>query len=101
MLLDTVFLEKNDNTAIHRVVLNACKVLWPMQKIYDKLELILSDQAQYMVKAIRELKGQFLMFPNLSHISCLAHASNLVAKKIEETNKDVNLYLVYCKKNIS
>ena len=51
-----------------------------------------------MVLAVNELKKNSLIFPNLNHVTCLAHALSRVADKISEDNVLVNNYLVECKK---
>lgn len=51
-----------------------------------------------MVLAIKELKLNSLVFPDVSHITCLAHCLNVVVSEIEKNNPLVNKYLVYVKK---
>jgi len=51
-----------------------------------------------MVKAMEEIKRNSLMFPNVNHITCLAHALNLVANEIQKQYHLVNKFLSDSKK---
>lgn len=46
-----------------------------------------------MVKAVAELKKNSLIFPNVQHVTCLAHALSLVAEQIRLKYALVNKYL--------
>lgn len=83
MLISSQELEATNNATVTQAIVNACTILWPDGIRFEKVFLLLSDQAAYMMKAGENLKA---MFPNLKHISCLAHALNLVAEKIRERN---------------
>ena len=98
MLLNVEFVERTDNQSIQKSVMNAMKILFPDQNIYPQLHLIVSDQAAYMIKAVKELKNMSLVFPNLKHITCLCHALNLVANEIQSVNTHINLWISDCKK---
>lgn len=78
--------------------METCKVLFPGTNVYDRLVLILSDQAKYMVKAMQEIKRNTLIFPNVCHVTCLAHALNVVASEIQKQFVLVNKYLAESKK---
>lgn len=53
----------------------------------DRLVLIISDAATYMVKAVRQMKTTR---PNLLHITCLAHLLHNCAIRIKSFYKDVD-----------
>ena len=98
MLLNVEFSESStDNIKIQEVVKNASKILWPGECDFHKLELIISDQAAYMIKAIEELKKKSISFPNIKHISCLCHAIHLVAGKIQNENSNLNKFMMNIK----
>lgn len=92
MLLLTDFLPETNNMTINQLIIKSLNLLWPKQLLYEKLHLVISDQASYMIKALSNLK-QAGMFPNLKHITCLAHALHRVAEKIREDNDEVNLFI--------
>ncbi|KAI1305878.1 hypothetical protein HDE_01070 [Halotydeus destructor] len=98
MLLHIDILAAANKETIIQTILEACKILWPTSQKYDKLELIVSDGAAYMRKAIRGLKANNLMFPNLKHITCILHGIILVVKDIEAQFPLVNQLLVDVKK---
>lgn len=52
--------------------------------------LIVTDQASYMLKCFASLKT---LFPNLHHISCLAHALHRVCDLIRTSNSLVDDFL--------
>jgi len=87
MLLTTKFLEQTNHSAVPQASNDSVNLLWPEGVPYDKVWLVLTDQAPYMIKAFRGLK---LLYPKLSHISCLIHALHLVCKEIRVKNSEVN-----------
>ena len=97
-LLNVEFTEKTDNKAIQDAIKHAAKILWPGECEFSKLHLILSDQASYMVLAIEELKRKSISFPNINHISCLAHAVHLVAGEIQAKYTLLNQFMCGIKK---
>uniref|UniRef100_A0A915IIW2 DUF659 domain-containing protein n=1 Tax=Romanomermis culicivorax TaxID=13658 RepID=A0A915IIW2_ROMCU len=72
-------LEKTNNSTVMGSIINACTTLWPGGIQYDKLLQVVSDQAGYMVLAMTNLKA---MFPNLHHVTCLAHSLHRVCESI-------------------
>ena len=98
MLVNVCFNDRNDNKTVQQAVVQTCQVLWPDKNVYDLLTLILSDQARYMLLAVSEIKKNSLMFPNVSHVTCLAHALSLVAKEIQKNYYLVDKYLADNKK---
>jgi len=95
MLLTTNFLEKTNNLTVSHAFINACSVLWSNNIQFDKVWLVVSDQASYMLKACENLK---LNFPSLNHITCLAHCLNRVCETIRNKFNDVNSLISNMKK---
>ena len=62
-------------------------VLWPDGAKNDRLLVLLSDAASYMIKASEALK---VFYPNLLHVTCFAHGVNRVAEQIRSMFPDVN-----------
>lgn len=88
-LLDLVHLESSpDSTLICRAINDSLRVLWPEKLHYNRVRLLVSDQAAYMLKAGRILKSG--LFTELLHITCLAHALHRVAEYSREKYPDVN-----------
>ena len=71
--------------------------IWPEKLQYDRIYLILSDKASYMIKAISCLKSSNL-FPNQHHVTCLAHAINRVCSVISDENSEINSLIILFKK---
>lgn len=98
MLLCTKILEKTNSTTVSREILEALNLLYSNEnEKYDRLLLIVSDQAPYMIKAISSLKP---LVTNLHHITCLAHALNRVCEKIRSENPELNSFISKFKKII-
>lgn len=51
------------------------------------MKLLLTDGAAYMVKCGKQLQ---IFYPNIVHVTCLAHALNLVAETIRSKYEEVN-----------
>jgi len=67
MLLLTTFVEKTNYLTISKAFVNACSILWENNIQNDKVLLVVTDQASYMLKACEHLK---INFQNLNHITC-------------------------------
>lgn len=80
-------LQATNNSTIARLVNDAMTLLWPSGIQYEKVILLVSDAAPYMLKAGRNL-GVF--YPNLLHVTCLAHALHRVAEAVRASSKNVN-----------
>lgn len=78
-LLNVCQLQTTDNVTVTQCVIDSLKLLWPIGIKYDRLLLFVTDAGSYMVKSGQTLKG---IFPNLIHITCLAHALHRVAETI-------------------
>lgn len=112
------FLVKPLNAITQKPFLVACKVLEIVngntiaQFVIDCLEnmwrdsyeskvgdvaVLCTDSVAYMLKAGRALKNYL---PNMIHVTCLAHALNLVAEKIRSQYSDIDELISNVKKNI-
>ena len=85
-LLSTIFLKKTNHITVTQGTITALNILWRTLK-YDKLYLLLTDQAPYMIKVGTKLKE---LFPNMLHITCLVHSLNLVCQTIKCRNMLTN-----------
>lgn len=60
----------------------------------DDVLVMVTDGARYMLKAGRKLKE---LYPNLVHVTCLAHAMHLVAETIRDKFSDLNNFIAWTK----
>lgn len=82
-------------TSIAQIVNDSLNILWPDQIFYDRVKLIVTDQASYMLKAGRSLK---LLYPDLLHITCLCHALHSVSEKVHSDYKSAKKFVEkFCK----
>ena len=78
---------------IQKIVMDTCGILWK-GNMYPHLKLIISDQAAYMIKAVKQLKKNISFHKsNLLHVSCVVHAIHLVCESIKKENVLVNTFL--------
>lgn len=83
----SAFIEKTDSSHVSQEFVRAINEL----KIeYNDVWLVVTDQAKYMVKCFRDLKG---LFPRMNHVSCLAHAMHRVCEHIREKHDLVDNFL--------
>jgi hypothetical protein len=94
MLVISKFVTVADHTTVMQCVNDACMLLWPNGIQYNKLLLIVSDQAKYMLKAMERLKNYF---PKLNHVSCLANALSLTCESIRGNCDNVNNFITLMK----
>ena len=60
----------------------------------ENFYLILSDSARYMMKSVRNLK---ILYPNLMHVTCFAHALHNCVFKIKKNYKNVDFLIASMK----
>uniref|UniRef100_UPI00358E2E52 transcription factor 19 isoform X1 n=1 Tax=Myxine glutinosa TaxID=7769 RepID=UPI00358E2E52 len=93
-LVQCMFLEKTNSGEIVRAVNDTLRYLWPDFKP-ECLKVLVSDAAAYMIKAGHALKE---LFPDLLHVTCVAHALHRVCETVREMFKDVNDLIATTKK---
>lgn len=69
------------------IFVNIAGILWPNGIQYHKVKLLLTDGAAYMIKTGTNLK---IFYSELVHVTCMAHALNLVCETIRSKYKNVN-----------
>jgi hypothetical protein len=72
--------------------------LWPSGGNNDKVLLLLSDAAPYMIMAGKTLN---VFFPNMIHVTCLAQMLQKIAEKVKELFPNVNTLVNNFKKKCS
>jgi len=89
-------LDKTNHSTVSRFINNSLKTLWPLGGHDEKVLLMLSDAAPYMVKTGDVLK---VFYPNIIHTTCLAHMLNRIAEKVREIYPNVNTLINNIKKS--
>ena len=89
-LVELSEVEKTDNVVINQLSNSSLMKIFGNNVPYNPVRLFLSDGASYMLKSARDLKH---MFPNLLHITCLAHGLNRVADYIRVNHTKVDHFL--------
>jgi len=93
-LLTCKKLPKTNHSTISRFINDNLKILWPAGGNDENLRF-LSDAAPYMVKTGDSLK---VFYPNIVHVTCVAHMLNRVAEKVRELFPNVNKLINNVKK---
>lgn len=71
--------------------------LWPDGSKCEKLLLLVTDAAPYMVKAGKNLQ---VFYPRMLHLTCLAHALHRVAEEVRSAYPTVNAIISATKKSL-
>jgi hypothetical protein len=95
LLLTIAQLEKTNNQTIASLFNSSMSLLWPGGVQHAKVLFFVSDGAPYMVKAGTALKT---FYPNMLHITCLAHALHRVAEIVRTKYKKVDKFVSSVKK---
>lgn len=80
-------LERTNNETIKDLIVNSLKNLFQNDNYHERVALLLTDGAAYMIKAGRTLNS---LFPNMTHVTCVAHGLNRVAETVRGLFDDVN-----------
>lgn len=98
MLLHTEFTATCDGPAILRIFIKCCHLLWRSDDPpYERVLLLVSDQAKYMINAGRLIKG---LAPRMMHITCLAHCLNRVAERVRDQHEYVDVFVAKLKETM-
>ncbi|KRZ82536.1 hypothetical protein T08_6973 [Trichinella sp. T8] len=94
-LLTSEVLEKSNSSTIAQLFTSSLAALWPEGIRYENVLLFVTDAAPYMKKAADALK---LLFPNMLHLTCLAHGLHRIAEHIRCLFPDVDRLISNVKK---
>lgn len=61
-----------------------------MELSFNRVWLVVTDQAPYMVKCFKGLKTSF---PKMNHVTCLAHSFHRVCEKVRDKHPKVDSFL--------
>lgn len=90
-------LEKVNGATMSEFVTNSLRNMWGdffEEKVNDVL-MLCTDSVAYMLRAGRLLKTDF---PNMIHVTCLAHALNRVAEQVRSQYANVDILIANVKK---
>jgi hypothetical protein len=87
-LLNSKVLQSANHRTISTFVEQSLLLLWPMGVEYDRVLLLVTDGAPYMIKAGKGLKDTF--YGKMIHITCLAHGIHLLAEEIRSSFKNID-----------
>jgi hypothetical protein len=91
------YIPKTNHLNIIQSITNALMLLWPEGIQYEKVLLLVTDAANYMKLSGKTLISE--LYPNMTHVTCLAHALHNVCEQIRNDFPEVNR-LVSCGKKI-
>ncbi|KRX32810.1 hypothetical protein T06_1542, partial [Trichinella sp. T6] len=94
-LLTSEVLEKSNSSTIAQLFTSSLAVLWPEGIRHENVLLFVTDAAPYMKKAAGALK---VLFPNMLHLTCLAHGLHRIAEHIRCLFPDVDRLISNMKK---
>jgi hypothetical protein len=95
MLMDMKFIDNTTHSTIQTTFMDCCQTLWPKGIPYDKVLLLVTDAAPYMVLSANNLKT---FFTNMSHITCVVHGLDRVCRVIQENCQQLNKFIACMKK---
>ncbi|KAL9698916.1 hypothetical protein quinque_002357 [Culex quinquefasciatus] len=90
---DLVFLDKVNATTVSRAII---QTLTKFDVDFDKVVVVLTDNATYMTKAVTSLK---VLLPNCIHLTCNAHILSLVGETFRRNFPAVDR-MIACFKSI-
>lgn len=76
-----------NHSTVSRFINDSIKILWPAGGKDEKSMIFLSDAAPYMVKISN---ASIICYPNIIHITCVAHMLNRVTENVRELYPEVN-----------
>ncbi|KAG7167297.1 CGG triplet repeat-binding protein 1-like 9, partial [Homarus americanus] len=86
-LLNLKVLDKVNHSPMAAFFTDSLGLLWVDGIKYDRVLLVCTDAAPYMVKCMAELE---ILFPKMIHVTCLAHGLHRVAELARAVMPDVN-----------
>ncbi|KAG0442183.1 hypothetical protein DMUE_0472 [Dictyocoela muelleri] len=95
-LIRTIELSKTNSDTVGQEIINTMIELYGGSINYDKLHLIISDAAPYAIKAVNVMK---FLFPNMKHVTCIAHMLHRLCEKLRDISPNTNFICSEIKKN--
>jgi len=95
MLLKMYNLTSTNRTTVMQAFNDTCSYLWTGNIRYDRVWLVLTDQASYMLSACSALKT---LYNNLRHVTCIVHALHRVCESVRMEYTKANAFVAEMKK---
>lgn len=83
-------------TSIYHTLNDSLSILRQDGIQYNKVRLLVSDQAAYIIKVGRDMKSS--VYPEMLHITCLAHALHQVCELIRSEDRKLDHLVISFKK---
>lgn len=81
-LLNLAELEATNNVTISQFISSSLNLLWPNGVKHENVLLMVTDAACYMKTSDKSLQQS--LFPNLIHITCMAHGTQRAFEEIRK-----------------
>ena len=94
-LIEVAVLEKTDNSTVTQLIISTLAKLHGSDNKDDKMGLLISDAATYMIKFGNNLKNTFTQ---MLHVTCLAHGLNRVPEFVRIENPEADIFVTKMKK---
>lgn len=94
-LLTMKVLTETNHSTIAAFFNDSLNLLWPEGISYEKVQLVCTDAATYMCKA---MVGLQVLYPKMIHVTCLAHGLHRVAELVRSEYAQVNSLISSIKK---
>lgn len=88
-------MDRTNHQTISKVFNDALQILWPNGIQHEKVYVVATDAARYMVKAFDSLR---VLYTRMTHVTCLAHGLHRVCEAIREKYSVTNAFISACKK---
>ena len=96
-LIEVVELEKTGNSTDTQLIITTLRKLYGSDIQYDKVRLLISDAATYVIRVAKKVKNTFTQ---VLHVTCLAHGLNRVSKIVTIENPAADIFVAETKKNL-
>lgn len=97
-LLMQEFQKVTNHSTVGQAFQRSCSKLWPDDVKFERVVLVVTDQAPYMIKCFSAMK---LIFTNLHHVSCLVHCLHRVCEKVREDHDLISQFIGKVKRALS
>ena len=98
MLVNVIFVRDVNALVMSETIMSTLHSMYSNTSDYHHLHLLLMDEAAYMILTVKFLKKHELLFPHLHHVTCLAHAINVVCQEIMQLLPETNSIITEMKK---
>ncbi|XP_003744201.1 uncharacterized protein LOC100902024 [Galendromus occidentalis] len=94
-IMNCEIVERTNAHTVATVFYKSVEKLWQNEVRHEKVLLFVSDAAPYMIAAGKSLK---VFFPNMIHVTCVAHALHRVAEQARKIFPNVDRLIASVKK---